>query len=121
MRDDRKSKLVFGLFIVFLVLCMVFMCIIIYKYAKAEEIETRINSYPFWAVSASGDSTFQTVQILKCRQIYPNGQEERLGYKVVVDSLGCRIYEEKSVWFLNSAVFDALILRVRLGKKKEVL
>lgn len=118
MTEKTKTRLVVGLFIAFLVLCMIFMLFSICEDIKAEEIETLINEYPFWAVSASGDSTFQTVQVLKCRQIFPNGQKELLGYKVVVDSSGIRIHEEEIVWFLNWAVWDALRLQVRLGKQK---
>jgi len=79
-----------------------------------EEIETLINGYSFWAVSTFGDSSFQTVQILKCQEMLPNGEKELLGYKVAVDSSGYRTYEEKPVWFLTWAVVRALSLREEL-------
>lgn len=118
MTQKTQIRLIIGLFIVFLVLCMVFMWFTICEDVKAENIEILINSYPFWAVSESRDSTFQTVQIVKCWEIFPDGQRESLGYGVVVDSSGMRIHEEELVWFLNWAVWDALILQVRLGKQK---
>lgn len=118
MTQKTQTRLVIGLFIVFLILCIIFMLFSICRDVKAENIETLINSYPFWAVSISGDSIFQTVQIVKCWEIFPDGQRELLGYKVVVDSSGIRIYEEESEYFLNWAVWDALILQVRLGKQK---
>jgi len=117
MRKSIKSKLSLGALLAILIFLMVAPCISIYKDIKAREIQTFIIEYPFWAVSASGDSTFQTVQIIKCWETFPNGQRELLGYKVTVDSSGYRIYEEKPVWFLNWAVWDALRLQVRLGKR----
>jgi len=118
MRDDTRSKLLFWAVIAIIVLLAVLLCIAICQDLKAESIETPINSYPFWAVSASGDSTFQTVQVLKCWETFPNGQVELLGYKVAVDSSGCRIYEGKPDWFLNWATWEALSLQVGLGKQK---
>lgn len=117
MTEDTKSKLVIGLFFVFLAICVIFMLFMICEEPKAESIEIPVNSYPFWAVSTSGDSTFQTVRIVKCRETFPNGQRELLGYKVTVDSSGIRIYEEEPVWFLRWATFRALNLRSGLGKR----
>ena len=118
MRDDTRSKLLFWAVIAIMVLLMVLLCIAICQDLKAESIEVLINKYPFWAVNASGDSTFQTVQIIKCWETFPNGQRELLGYRVVVDSSGIRIYEEESVWFLYWATLDALRLQVGLGKQR---
>jgi len=118
MRKSTESKLLFWTVLATLIFLLVVLCISLYKDIKAGQIETFVNEYPFWAVSASGDSTFQTVQIIKCWEVFPNGQRELRGYKVTVDSSGYRIYEEESVWFLNWAVFDALRLQVRLGKQK---
>jgi len=118
MKDDTKSKLIIIAVIAIMVVLGLIMLFVICENGKAESIETLVNEYPFWAVSISGDSTFQTVQILKCWETFPNGQRELLGYKVAVDSSGIRIYEEESVWFLHWAVFDALRLQVRLGKQK---
>lgn len=95
---------------------MTTLCFLICHKIKAEEI--LVNEYPFWAVTVSGDSTFQTVQIIKCWEIFPNGQRELLGYKVVVDSSGIRTYEEEPVWFLNWATLRALNLRSNLAKQK---
>ena len=148
MRDDTKSKLLFWAVIAIMVFLMALLCSAICEDLKAgysdsvfhdfinqacrdiaeygvviaekQLTETLINEYPVWVVSASGDSTFQTVQVLKCRQIFPNGQVEFLGYRVVVDSSGTRIHEEESVWFLNWAVRDALSLRVELSKQSEI-
>lgn len=121
MRDETISKLLYGATVAIMVVLGVIMSIFIWSFVCekvwGEEIETLVNEYPFWAVSASGDSTFQTVQIIGCREIFPNGQRKLLGYKVAVDSAGCRIYEEKSVWFLTWAVHRALRLRDSLGKQ----
>lgn len=118
MLDDTKSKLLIWAVIAIMVFLMGLMLFSICEQVKAEELETLVNEYPVWVVSTSGDSTFQTVRIIKCWETFPNGQRELLGYRVVVDSSGCRIYEEESVWFLRWAIWDALRLQVKLGKQK---
>jgi len=115
MLDETKSKLLIWAVIVIGILLMIFMLISIFNdIINAEEFETLVNEYPVWVFTAQGDSTFQTVQIIKCRRIFPNGQRELLGYKVVVDSLGIRTHEEEPVWFLNWATWRALNLRDKL-------
>lgn len=112
MKEDTKATLFFWAVIVIIILMMMVLCLFICNELKAESIEILVIEYPFWA-----DSTFQTVQIVKCWEMFPNGQRELLGYKVTVDSSGIRIYEEKPVWFLNWATFRALNLRGSLTKK----
>lgn len=115
MRKSTKSKLLLGALLAGMIFLLVVLCISLCKDIKAGEIQTFIDEYPVWVVSASGDSTFQTVQILKCRRIYPNGQVELLGYRVAVDSSGYRIYEEEPVWFLKGAFHRALSLKNSLA------
>ena len=117
MTEKTKTRLVLGLFIVFLVLCMVFMWFTICEDVKGGNIEILITQYPFWAVSTPGDSTVQAVQIVKCWETFPNGQGESLGYKVVVDSSGYRVYEGKPEYFLNQATIRALSLGDSLTKE----
>lgn len=115
MRKSIKSKLSLGALLAMLIFLVVVFCISIYKDIKAGEIQTLIDEYPVWVVSASGDSTFQTVQIIKCWEVYPNGRRELLGYKVAVDSSGYRIYEEESVWFFKWAIHRASSLKNSLA------
>lgn len=120
MKDETQSNLIIGAVIAIMVflLVLLFFGIFICDQPKAEQLEILIHEYPFWRVSTSGDSTFQTVQLRKCWEIFPNGQRELLGYKVAVDSSGIRIYEEKPEWFLRWAVNRALNLRNELVKQK---
>ena len=115
MQKNTKTRLVIGLFIIFWVICVIFMLFSICEDVKAESIEILITEYPFWAK----DSTFQTVQVVKCWTVFPNKQRELLGYKVTVDSSGIRTCEEKLVWFLRWAVHRALSLRNSLAKKQK--
>jgi len=118
MRDDTRSKRIIIAVIAIMVVLGLIMLFVICENGEAESIEILVNEYPFWAVPISRDSTFQTVQVVKCWEIFPNGQRGLLGYKVAVDSSGIRTHEEESVWFLNWATWEALRLQVRLGKQK---
>lgn len=114
MRDSTQSKILFWAVIAIMIFLMTVLGISICRDIWGKSLEVLVNEYPFWAE----DSTFQTVQIIKCWELYPNGQRKLLGYMVTVDSAGCRIHEEESVWFLNWATWDALRLRSRLAKQK---